>query len=106
EVGRALAAAGPVLSEAEAKEMLARYGVARPSEALVNSADEAVMAAARIGGAVALKGQSPDVTHKTEAGAVALGVTGDAAVREAYQRVIASAARAHPGASVHGVLVQ
>jgi acyl-CoA synthetase (NDP forming) len=106
EVGRALAAAGPVLTEAEAKALLAHYGVARPSEALVNSTDEAVIAAAQIGGVVALKVQSPDITHKTEAGAVALGVTGDAGVREAYQRVIASAARAHPGASVHGVLVQ
>src|SRR5882724_3986533 len=104
-VGRALAAAGPVLTEAEAKELFAQHGIARPSEALVKSADEAVMAAAGIGGAVALKVQSPDITHKTEAGAVALGVTGDAAVREAYQRVIASAASA-PGALVHGVLVQ
>jgi len=105
-VGRALDAAGPVLTEAEAKELFAQHGIARPSEALVKSADEAVMAAAGIGGAVALKVQSPDITHKTEAGAVALGVTGDAAVREAYQRVIASAASAHPGALVHGVLVQ
>jgi acetyltransferase len=62
--------------------------------------------AARIGGPVALKVQSPDITHKTEAGAVALGVTGDAAVRDAYQRVLAGAVAAHPAASIHGVLVQ
>jgi succinyl-CoA synthetase beta subunit len=106
EVGRALAAAGPVLTEAEAKALLARYGVARSAETLVTSVDEAAAAAARIGGPVALKVQSPDITHKTEAGAVALGLSRDGAVREAYQRVVASAARAHPGASVHGVLVQ
>jgi acetyltransferase len=62
--------------------------------------------AARIGGSVALKVQSPDITHKTEAGVVALGVTGDTAVREAYQRVWSSAKAAHPDATVHGVLVQ
>ena len=106
EVGRALAAAGSVLTEAQAKVLLARYGMPRPPEELVGSADEAIAAAARIGRAVALKVQSPDITHKTEAGAVALGVTGEAAVREAYQRVVASAERAHPGAAIHGVLVQ
>jgi acyl-CoA synthetase (NDP forming) len=106
EVGRTLAAAGPVLTEAEAKGLLARYGVPRPPEALVTSTEEAVAAAARIGGPVALKVQSPDITHKTEAGAVILGVAGDIAVRDAYQRVTAGAKAAHPGAAINGVLVQ
>jgi acetate---CoA ligase (ADP-forming) len=95
-----------VLTEAEAKALLARYGVPLPPEALVTNADEAVAAAAHIGGPVALKVQSPDITHKTEAGAVALGVAGEAAVREAYQRVLASGQSAHPDANIHGVLVQ
>src|SRR6266850_4830975 len=106
EVGRALAAAGPVLTEAEAKALLARYGVVRPAEALVTSAEEAAAAAARIGGPVALKVQSPDITHKTEAGAVALNLMGDAAVRDAYNRMLAGAKATHPDATVHGVLVQ
>ena len=106
EVGRALAAAGPVLAEAEAKVVLARYGVPRPPEALVRSADDAVAAAAHIGGPVALKVQSPDITHKTEVGAVVLGVAGETAVRDAYQRVLDSAKSAHPGVGIRGVLVQ
>jgi acyl-CoA synthetase (NDP forming) len=106
EVGRALATAGPVLTEAEAKALLARYGMPLPPEALVTNADDAVAAAARIGGSVALKVQSPDITHKTEAGAVALGAAGEAAVREAYQRVMASAKSTHPDACIQGVLVQ
>jgi acetate---CoA ligase (ADP-forming) len=106
EVARALAAAGSVLTEVEAKALLARYGVACPPEALVTGAEEAASAAARIGGPVALKVQSPDIIHKTEAGGVALGITGDAAVREAYQQVLAAAKAAHPGAAIHGVLVQ
>jgi acetate---CoA ligase (ADP-forming) len=105
-VGRALAGARPVLTESEAKALLARYGVVRPPEALVTSAEEAVAAAARIRGAVALKVQSPDIAHKTEAGAVALGIAGDKAVRDAYERVLASAKAAHPEAAIHGVLVQ
>src|ERR1700730_11563873 len=106
EVSRALAAAGPVLTEAEAKALLARYGVPRPAEALVTSADEAAGAAARLVGPVAHKVQSPDITHKTEAGAVALGLSGDGAVREAYQRIIGNAAEAQADAAIHGVLVQ
>jgi acyl-CoA synthetase (NDP forming) len=106
EVGRALAAAGPVLTEAEAKTLLARYGLRRPREALATSAEEAVAAAASMGSPVALKVQSPDITHKTEAGAVALGVAGESAVREAYRRILANAQAAHPNAAIQGVLVQ
>src|SRR5271169_2366863 len=106
EVGHALAAVGPILTEAEAKALLARYGVPRPPEALVASAEEAAAAAAGIGGSVALKVQSPDITHKTEAGAVALGIIGDTAVSEAYQQILAAAKAAHPQAAIHGVLVQ
>jgi acetyltransferase len=103
---RALATAGPVLSENAAKTVLAGYGIPRPPEALATSADQAAEAAAHIGGAVALKAQSPDITHKTEAGAVALRIEGDAAVREAYARVLANARAAHPAAAIEGVLVQ
>ena len=81
EAARALAAAGTVLTENEAKALLAGYGIPRPPEELATSANDAVAAAARIGGAVALKVQSPDITHKTEAGGVALGIDGETAVR-------------------------
>jgi acyl-CoA synthetase (NDP forming) len=106
EVGRALTAAGPVLTEVAAKDLLSRYGVPRPPEALVTSAEEAAAAAARIGGPVALKVQSPDITHKTEAGAVVLGLSGEMAVCDAYQQVVGSANAAYPEAAIDGVLVQ
>jgi acyl-CoA synthetase (NDP forming) len=106
EVGSRLGAAHSVLTEAEAKDLLARYGVPRPPEEAVASAEEAAAVARRIGGSVALKVQSPDITHKTEAGAVALNVSGDMAVRDAYRRVLESAKSAHPEAAIRGVLVQ
>jgi acyl-CoA synthetase (NDP forming) len=106
EVARMLAASGPVLTEIAAKKLLARYGVKMPPEALATSDEEAVAAAAQIGGAVALKVQSPDILHKTEAGAVILGVSGAAAVREAYRTVLARAKDAHPAAQIDGMLVQ
>src|SRR5580700_2714779 len=106
EIERALAAAGPNLTEIASKELLARYGVPRPPEALARSEDEAVAAATKIGGAVALKVQSSDILHKTEAGAVMLGLTGEAAVRESYRAVLARAKAAYPDARIDGVLVQ
>ncbi len=106
EIERALAVAGPNLTEIASKELLARYGVPRPPEALARSEDEAVAAATKIGGAVALKVQSSDILHKTEAGAVMLGLTGEAAVRESYRAVLARAKAAHPDARIDGVLVQ
>jgi acyl-CoA synthetase (NDP forming) len=77
-----------------------------PPEALAASEAEAVAAAGKIGGAVALKVQSPDILHKTAAGAVALGLSGEAAVREGYRQVLARALAARPGARIDGVLVQ
>ena len=106
EVTLALAAAGPVLTEVASKKLLARYGVPLPPEALATSEDEAIAAASRIGSAVALKAQSPDILHKTEAGAVMLGLSGDGAVREGYRTVLARAKAAYPNAAIDGVLVQ
>src|SRR5438477_2166911 len=106
EVAGALAASGPVLTEIASKALLARYGVALPPETLVTSEAEAVAAAAKIGGAVALKVQSPDILHKTEAGAVMLGLSGDAAMRDGYRTVLARAQAAHANAKIDGVLVQ
>ncbi len=104
-VGAALrAAAGRTLGEREAKSLLALYGVPVTDERLCASAEEAVAAAAAFGTAVALKVESPDLPHKTEAGVIRLGLAGAQAVREAYAAVMANAARA--GARVEGVLVQ
>ena len=98
---------GPVLCEWEARPLLAAYGIgANTAGVLVESADAAVAAAQKIGGMVALKVQSPDIAHKTEAGAVALNLVGADAVRAAYERVLGNALRAVPNARVLGVLVQ
>lgn len=95
-----------MLCEYEAAAVLAEYGIRTVNSRLAASADDAVAAAAGLGGAVALKVQSPDLPHKSEAGAVALGVEGEAAVRKAYAAVLAGARRHCPHADVHGVLVQ
>ena len=101
-----LHAAADVMPEDDAKAALAAYGIPRPPEALARDEDDAVAAAGRIGFPVALKVQSPQIAHKTEAGALALGLDSETAVREASRRVVASARRAVPGAEIRGILVQ
>ena len=55
---------------------------------------------------MALKVMSPEILHKTEAGVIALGLAGEQAVREAYERVLAAARRYRPHAPIQGVLCQ
>jgi acetate---CoA ligase (ADP-forming) len=103
----ALAAADGVLCEWDARPILARYGIGTNSlGTLASSGEEAVAAAKGLGGTVALKVQSPDILHKTEAGAVALGLHSPQQVGAAYARVLASAKRHAPTARILGVLVQ
>jgi acyl-CoA synthetase (NDP forming) len=97
---------GAVLCEYQVAPILAGYGITPLDGKLVASADEAVRCAAAMGCAVALKVQSPDITHKSDVGAVALRVAGEAAVRQRYEQILSSARRHVPAARIDGVLVQ
>jgi len=103
--GTAVAAArsGP-WSEAEARDLLTSAGVPVVPGGLAQSADEAVTIAQRVGLPVALKICSAQITHKSDIGGVALGLSSEAEVRAAYAKV-ADAGAAVPDATVDGVLV-
>jgi acyl-CoA synthetase (NDP forming) len=101
----ALAACGPVIGEWQARPLLAAYGIGGGDGAvLAQSAAEAEAAALALGRPVALKIQSSEIPHKTEAGGVALNVAGND-VPAAYERVLAAARKHAPGAHIDGVLV-
>jgi acyl-CoA synthetase (NDP forming) len=99
----ALAAGLPALDEWRSKQLLAAYGVPVPQGALAKSEAQAVKAAVRIGGRVALKAVGAQIHHKTEGGLVQLGIdAGDAsAVAGAYRLVSGRA-----GEALEGVLVE
>jgi acetyltransferase len=94
------------LVEREAKEVLALYGIPVTRERLATTADAAVAAAHDLGYPVALKIEAPEITHKTDAGGVLLGIADDAAVREGFARIVTSARRYNAQAEIRGVLVQ
>jgi acetate---CoA ligase (ADP-forming) len=90
-IARALGLGRPTLSESESKELLAAWGIASAREHRANSAEEANLAAEQLGLPVALKVDSPDILHKTEAGVVRLNLGDAAQLRTAYAEIMASA---------------
>jgi acetate---CoA ligase (ADP-forming) len=103
---RTLAGKRGDVSEHAAKRILAEYGIPVTREELATSPKEAVASARRIGYPVALKVQSADIAHKTEARAVRLGVTSDEELSTAYGEVLANARAYNKSARIEGVLVQ
>jgi hypothetical protein len=92
-------------SEDAARRLLSDAGIPVVPARLAASADEAVEAAADLGGPLSVKIVSADILHKSDIGGVRLDVpAGEAAVRAAYQAVTGAAASV-PGARVEGVLI-
>jgi acyl-CoA synthetase (NDP forming) len=94
------------IAEHEAKRILAEYGIAVTDESLATTPQEAVAFARRIGYPVAIKIQSPDISHKTEAKAVRLDIAGEPELTAAYDEVLANARAYKKNAHIEGVLVQ
>lgn len=77
-----------------------------PRRGIARSADEAAALAAQLGCPVAMKILSPDILHKTDVGGVELGLTGEAAVRAAFARMMAAVAAKAPAARIEGVTIE
>jgi len=95
---RALAASGTALNEVESKMLLRAYGIATPQEIAVQSPDDAVKAAREIGFPVVLKAVAAKLLHKSDAGAVAVGLADERALLAAYERIVANVGQAGVGA--------
>ena len=95
-----------ILAEYRAKELLAPLGIRFPLGNLAKTLAEAQSAAARIGMPVALKAQSNDLPHKSDAGGVELGLTDAASIAQAWDRLHSNVARHRPDLELEGVLVE
>jgi acetate---CoA ligase (ADP-forming) len=91
------------LPESAGKAILSLYGIPVPVGRVVASADEAVAAATALGGRVVLKLDGPDLLHKSELGAVRVGLHAAADVARAFGE-LAELAAAH--SEHHGVRVE
>ena len=105
-VGAAPGMESDSLTEAEALDFLDALGVSTVPREQARTPDEAVAAASRLGYPVALKAVSRDLAHKTEAGAVAVGVDTEPTLRAAWRTISDSVAVRAPQAGLDGMMVQ
>ncbi|MCL5044474.1 MAG: acetate--CoA ligase family protein [Deltaproteobacteria bacterium] len=103
---RARAGDRALLGLEEADELAHAAGIAVPRSALAASATEASGLAAGMGFPVALKVSSPDIAHKTEAGAVIVNLASAAEVEQAFRKLLANAKSYKADARIDSVLVQ
>jgi acyl-CoA synthetase (NDP forming) len=95
-----------ILAEYHSKDLLAPFGIPFPERRLVQTLEEAQLAAGQLGTPVVLKAQSSDLPHKSDAGGVELGLTDASSIAQAWARLHASIARHSPGLRLEGILVE
>jgi acetyltransferase len=94
------------LTEGEGKQILEIYGIATPGRKLATSAAEAAKAAESIGFPIVMKISSAEITHKTEAGGVRIGIGDAGEAAAAYDDIIVKAKAYNSKAKLDGVLVE
>ncbi len=97
---------GKALTEYASKQLLHAYGIPITREGLAHTPEEALEIARKIGYPVALKVQSANISHKTEAKVIRLNLKEEKEVQSAYGEVLSNAERYDPKATVDGVLIQ
>ncbi|MGY0196932.1 bifunctional acetate--CoA ligase family protein/GNAT family N-acetyltransferase [Leptothrix sp. BB-4] len=95
-----------VLTEMESKALLAAFHIPVTRTMRARDASEAMLIASQLGYPVALKIDSPDISHKSDVNGVMLNLRSATAVRDACQDMLSAVARAMPQARIHGVTVQ
>lgn len=95
-----------VLTEMESKALLAAFHIPVTKTILARSVNEAIMIAAQLGYPVALKIDSPDISHKSDVQGVVLNVLNAVGVRDAYLEMMQTVTRLQPSARINGVTIQ
>ncbi len=95
-----------VLTEQEAKQMLANYDMPIPQSFVSISPDDAAQKAKSAGFPVAMKIVSPDILHKIDVGGVKLNIKSEEEAKAAYTDIVNSSKTHVPDAEIIGVLVE
>ena len=97
---------GRTVAEREAKKLLGQYGIPGVREKLLTLAEVDALKRTPLSFPLAVKIESPDIPHKTEADAVRLNIGSLAALKAAAKEVQANALRYKSGAAINGILLQ
>lgn len=95
-----------VLNEMESKAVLSAFHIPVAKTLVARSANEALQIALELGFPVAMKINSPEITHKTDVGGVMLNLTNALEVRAAYQDMMDNIAQNRPDAHIDGVSIE
>ena len=93
------------LTEAEAYELLSKYGIPVPKYSVASSEEEALKIAKRLGFPLVMKIVSPDIIHKTDIGGITLNIMDTQQVRESYKDIICNVKENKPEARINGMLL-
>lgn len=105
-IKKALKEGREILSEGEARKVMAAYGIPVVETRFAVSAKEAVIAADEMGCPVALKIRSPQITHPFEVGGVALDLESPDKVWDAAAHMLTRVNKQRPDAYIDGFTVQ
>ncbi len=95
-----------ILNEDDSKILVNDYGIDTTHPTPAATEDEAVKIANEKGYPVVLKIYSPDITHKSDVGGVALNIKNEQMVRATFSNMIKTASEKRPDARIDGVTVQ
>jgi acyl-CoA synthetase (NDP forming) len=95
-----------ILTEAESKELIAGLGIRTTQTRPAAGREEAVAVSREVGYPCVLKVSSPDISHKSDAGGVKVGLADEQQVAAAYDAIMTSCRAAVPDATIEGVTVQ
>ena len=105
-IDAALADGRTILSEIESKSLLAAFHIPIARTLIARSASEALLMAEQLGFPVAVKINSPDISHKSDVDGVRLNVASGHEVRAAYAEMLANVAAKCPDARTDGVVIE
>jgi len=94
------------LSQQDAKALINAYGIPSTEPILAIGETKALRIANEIGYPVVLKIESPDISHKTDVGGIALDVKNDEILIAAFHGIMERVHRNAPGARIEGITVQ
>jgi acetate---CoA ligase (ADP-forming) len=88
-----------------ALQIIEQAGLRIPHFEIAEDLEEAKQFAAKTGYPVVLKVSSPDISHKSDVGAVKVGIRDEHQLEEAYQQIMINSRRAAPNAIIYGIEV-
>ncbi|MFB6116015.1 MAG: acetate--CoA ligase family protein [Candidatus Nanosalina sp.] len=88
------------------QDLLEAYNFDLPMTELAEAPQDAMDLAPRIGHPVVMKIDSPDISHKTDIGAVKTGVETREEVKQKFNEIVDSVYAEEPGSEIRGVKIQ